>query len=49
MTFNYNKWDTIYRKNPLNTLGWELGRPRPVLVELIDKCYPKRKNSGCLL
>jgi SAM-dependent methyltransferase len=37
MTFNYNKWDKIYRKNPLKTLGWELGRPRPVLVELIEK------------
>lgn len=37
MSSSYNKWDLIYRKNPLNTLGWELGRPRPILVQLIQK------------
>jgi 2-polyprenyl-3-methyl-5-hydroxy-6-metoxy-1,4-benzoquinol methylase len=40
----YSEWDEIYRKNPLDTLGWELGRPRPVLVEYIEKgAIPKGK------
>jgi 2-polyprenyl-3-methyl-5-hydroxy-6-metoxy-1,4-benzoquinol methylase len=33
----YNKWDIIYQKNPLNTLGWELGKPRPILVKILQK------------
>lgn len=37
MSNSYNKWDLIYQKNPLNTLGWELGRPRPILVKIIEK------------
>jgi ubiquinone/menaquinone biosynthesis C-methylase UbiE len=37
MASNYDKWDKIYREYPLNTLGWELGKPRPILVELIEK------------
>ena len=37
MSNSYYEWDQIYRKNPLNTLGWELGRPRPILVEIIKK------------
>ena len=37
MDSNYDEWDQIYRKYPLESLGWELGRPRPILVELIEK------------
>jgi ubiquinone/menaquinone biosynthesis C-methylase UbiE len=33
----YEEWDQIYRKYPLETLPWELGRPRKVLVELVEK------------
>ncbi|KON34224.1 MAG: hypothetical protein AC479_01445 [miscellaneous Crenarchaeota group-6 archaeon AD8-1] len=37
MTSKYASWDKIYRDNPLHTLGWELGRLRLVLVELLKK------------
>lgn len=37
MSTDYEEWDQIYRKYPLETLGWELGKPRKVLVELVDK------------
>ncbi len=44
MCAKYSEWDKIYRKNPLNTLGWELGRPRPILVEYVEKAaIPKGK------
>jgi len=32
----YAEWDRIYRKYPLETLPWELGRPRKVLVDLVE-------------
>jgi SAM-dependent methyltransferase len=32
-----NEWDQIYRNYPLNELGWELGKPRPILVEYVEK------------
>lgn len=38
MRSKYGEWDMIYRKYPLDTLGWELGRPRPILVEYIENC-----------
>ena len=37
MSNSYDEWDQIYRRNSLNTLGWELGRPRPILMEIIQK------------
>lgn len=37
MMTNYEGWDEVYRRYPLNALPWELGRPRDVLVELIEK------------
>lgn len=37
MNSDYEEWDQIYRKYPLETLPWELGRPRRVLVELVEK------------
>jgi ubiquinone/menaquinone biosynthesis C-methylase UbiE len=33
---DYAKWDKIYRQYPLSELGWELGKPRPILVEFIE-------------
>jgi len=44
MNSNYEKWDRIYRKFPLEVLPWELGRPRKVLVDLVEKgLIPKGK------
>lgn len=37
MSSNYDEWDKIYRKYPLESLPWELGKPRTVLVELVEK------------
>ncbi len=34
---NYSEWDDIYREVPVNELGWELGKPRPILVEYLKK------------
>jgi ubiquinone/menaquinone biosynthesis C-methylase UbiE len=34
---NYSEWDRIYRAYPLEELGWELGKPRPILVEYMKK------------
>jgi len=34
---NYSEWDRYYREHPLEELGWELGRPRPILVECLQK------------
>jgi 2-polyprenyl-3-methyl-5-hydroxy-6-metoxy-1,4-benzoquinol methylase len=34
--------DQFYRDNPLDELGWELGKPRPILVEYLqDGLLPK--------
>lgn len=30
---NYRDWDQLYQDYPLDQLGWELGKPRPILVE----------------
>jgi len=44
MNSNYEEWDRIYRKFPLEVLPWELGRPRKVLVDLVEKgLIPKGK------
>jgi ubiquinone/menaquinone biosynthesis C-methylase UbiE len=37
MNSAYEEWDEIYRKYPLETLPWELGRPRKIIVELVEK------------
>jgi ubiquinone/menaquinone biosynthesis C-methylase UbiE len=40
----YSKWDEYYRKYSLKELGWELGKPRPILVEYNEKGFlPKGK------
>jgi len=33
---SYRDWDRIYREYPLSQLGWELGKPRKVLVDLVE-------------
>ncbi len=44
MCSNYRDWDEYYRKYPLEELGWELGKPRPILVEYVEKgLIPKGK------
>ncbi len=44
MDSDYEDWDRIYRKYPLEVLPWELGKPRKVLVELVEKgVIPKGK------
>lgn len=32
----YEEWDLVYRRYPREVLPWELGKPREVLVELVD-------------
>ena len=42
---DYSKWDEIYRQYPLEELGWELGKPRPLMVEYMEKgLLPKGKT-----
>jgi SAM-dependent methyltransferase len=33
---DYSEWDATYRSYPLEELGWELGKPRPILVEHVE-------------
>jgi ubiquinone/menaquinone biosynthesis C-methylase UbiE len=40
-----NEWDQIYRNYPLEELGWELGKPRPILVEFIEKGLVKKGKA----
>jgi 2-polyprenyl-3-methyl-5-hydroxy-6-metoxy-1,4-benzoquinol methylase len=37
MGSDYDEWDQIYRKYQLESLGWELGKPRPILVEFVER------------
>ena len=43
MVSDYDEWDQIYREYPLDSLGWELGEPRPVLVEFVEQGLVKGK------
>lgn len=36
MGSDYSDWDQIYRRYPLKALGWELGKPRPILIEYLE-------------
>jgi 2-polyprenyl-3-methyl-5-hydroxy-6-metoxy-1,4-benzoquinol methylase len=36
MCSEYVGWDEYYRKYPLGELGWELDKPRPILVEFVE-------------
>jgi len=41
---DYREWDQYYRNYPLEELGWELGKPRAILVEYLEKgLLPKGK------
>jgi 2-polyprenyl-3-methyl-5-hydroxy-6-metoxy-1,4-benzoquinol methylase len=41
---DYREWDAFYRNYPLEELGWELGKPRPILVEYLQNgLLPKGK------
>lgn len=42
----YSDWDEIYRDLPVNQWGWELGKPRPLLVELVEN---GEIPTGCAL
>lgn len=33
---NYREWEQIYQEYPLEELGWELGKPRPILTEYLE-------------
>jgi 2-polyprenyl-3-methyl-5-hydroxy-6-metoxy-1,4-benzoquinol methylase len=37
MCADYSEWDEFYRKYPLEELGWELGKPRPIIVKYMEK------------
>jgi ubiquinone/menaquinone biosynthesis C-methylase UbiE len=39
MCANYSGWDDVYQEVPLNELGWELGKPRPILIEYLKKGF----------
>jgi 2-polyprenyl-3-methyl-5-hydroxy-6-metoxy-1,4-benzoquinol methylase len=45
MSSNYGEWDQIYRKYPLKSWGWELGKPRPILVEFVEKGLIKKGKA----
>lgn len=34
---DYSDWDRIYGTYPLEELGWELGKPRSILVEYMQR------------
>jgi ubiquinone/menaquinone biosynthesis C-methylase UbiE len=39
MGSNYREWDEYYRQYPLEELGGELGKPRPILVEYLENGF----------
>ncbi|MGD0070611.1 MAG: methyltransferase domain-containing protein [Candidatus Bathyarchaeia archaeon] len=45
MCSDYAEWDEYYRKYPLGELGWELGKPRPILVEYVEKGLIKKGKA----
>jgi ubiquinone/menaquinone biosynthesis C-methylase UbiE len=45
MSSNYGEWDEVYRQYPLEELGWELSRPRPILVETVEKGLVKKGKA----
>lgn len=36
MGSNQNEWDEVYRRHSLGELPWERGKPREILVELVE-------------
>lgn len=45
MPSDYEGWDRVYRSYPLEALPWELGKPRQVLVELVEKGILRRGKA----
>ena len=45
MVSSSNEWDQIYHKYPLEELGWELGKPRPILREYVEKGLVKKGKA----
>ena len=45
MGSDYEGWGRVYRSYPLEALPWELGRPRQVLVELVEKGIIKKSRA----
>ena len=45
MSSGYKEWDQIYREYPLEELGWELGKSRPILVEAIERGLLKKGKT----
>jgi ubiquinone/menaquinone biosynthesis C-methylase UbiE len=45
MVSSNNEWDRIYQKYPLEELGWELGKPRPILREYVEKGLLKKGKA----
>lgn len=46
MGSQYTKWDEVYRNYPLDQLGWELGKPRPILEHYMEKGLLPRGNNA---
>jgi 2-polyprenyl-3-methyl-5-hydroxy-6-metoxy-1,4-benzoquinol methylase len=45
MVSDYGEWNEIYRSYPLGSLGWELGKPRPILVEFVENGLIKKGKT----
>jgi len=45
MSSTNDEWDQIYRKYPSEELGWELGKPRPILVEFVEEGLIKKGKA----
>lgn len=45
MNSSYDEWDQIYRKYTLESLVWELGKPRKILVNLVEKGLVKEGKA----
>jgi ubiquinone/menaquinone biosynthesis C-methylase UbiE len=45
MNSDYEKWNRIYRNHSVEALPWELGKPRKVLVDLIEKGQIKKGKT----
>jgi ubiquinone/menaquinone biosynthesis C-methylase UbiE len=45
MSTNGNEWEQTYRNYPLSELGWELGKPRQILVEYVEEGVVKKGKA----
>jgi len=45
MSSNYDESEQIYRKYPLGSLGWELGKAGPILIEFVEKGLIKKGKT----